>query len=122
MLLDKKLSLPLLLPKIAHFVQSRVCHLLVIEVELDAVDGKVVLALLNLLHAERGQEREGHAQEHVEQVERVELEAILSDVEDGVASSWILCSYTISNLSEGNELVNVNRAALISVHLNKDSV
>lgn len=44
-----------------------------IEMELDAVNGKVILALLNLLHAEGRQEGEWHAQEHVEQVERVEL-------------------------------------------------
>ena len=54
MLLDEKLGLSLLLPEIAYFIQARVCHLLMIKVELDAVNGEVILALFYLLHAERG--------------------------------------------------------------------
>ena len=40
----------------------------------------------------------------------------------GVSSSWILCSDTIGNLCEGDELVDIDSSTLISIHLHKDSV
>ena len=43
-------------------------------------------------------------------------------MEYGVSSSWILCSDTISNLCESDELVDIDCATFISVHLHKDSV